>query len=63
MSHEDDGSTQRIAGKDSGNRVIVQVLRKYFGDRVPSEKSVAGNANESLIIKAIKRYFKGNGWP
>jgi hypothetical protein len=63
MSHEDNGPTQGIAGKQSGSNTIMQVLRRYFDHPVLAQNRIPGSTNEGLIIKALKRYFKGDGWP
>jgi hypothetical protein len=62
MNHGDSGPSNITAEKVSGMNAIIQVLRKYLDNHVPSEKSFPGSTNEGLIIKVLKRYFKGDGW-
>ena len=62
MNHRDNGPSNEIAEKGSGNNAIVQVLRRYFEHPVLARNRIPGSTNEGLIIKTLKRYFKGNGW-
>ncbi len=62
MSYGYDVATKKIAGQDSGRNAIVQVLRRYFDHRVNAGNRNPVSTNEALIVKALKSYFKGDGW-
>ncbi|MCX5834921.1 MAG: hypothetical protein NTV99_10520 [Deltaproteobacteria bacterium] len=59
----DNVATQKITGNDLGRDAIVQVLRRYFEHRVHAGSRNTVSANEALIVKALKSYFKGDAWP
>jgi len=54
---------QKITENNSGRDAIVQVLRRYFEHRVHAGNRNTVSANEALIVKALKSYFKGDAWP
>ena len=53
---------QKITENNSGRDAIVQVLRRYFDNRVSAGNRNAVRSNEDLIVKALKSYFKGDDW-
>ena len=58
----DDVATRKMAGHNSGRDAIVKVLRRYFDHRVHAGDRNTVSANEALIVKALKSYFKGDAW-
>jgi hypothetical protein len=62
MGDRDRPAKQKILGNDSTGNAIVQALRRYFDQPAHGGDGHAVNPSEKLIIRALKSYFKREGW-
>ncbi len=62
MSDGDGPARRGIPGEDPGRSAIVQALRRYFDQPPRGSRGSPGNTGEHLVIKALKNYFKREGW-